>query len=69
MWWINKNGNIEGPFSSEQLEKRVKVNMLRSLDRVSEDKANGSMLRIQCFGIRPERLRIRHRHRHRVLST
>lgn len=39
MWWINKNGNIEGPFSSEQLEKRVKLNMLRSLDRVSEDKA------------------------------
>lgn len=39
MWWINKNGNIEGPFSSEQIEKRVKLNMLRSLDRVSEDKA------------------------------
>ena len=39
MWWINKNGNIEGPFSSEQLEKRVKLNMFRSLDRVSEDKA------------------------------
>ena len=39
MWWINKNGNVEGPFSSEQLEKRVKLNMLRSLDRVSEDKA------------------------------
>lgn len=38
MWWINKNGNIEGPFSSEQAEKRVKLNMLRSLDRVSEDK-------------------------------
>ena len=39
MWWINKNGAIEGPLSSEQMEKRVKLNMLRSLDRVSEDKA------------------------------
>jgi hypothetical protein len=39
MWWINKNGAIEGPLSSEQMKKRVKLNMLRSLDRVSEDKA------------------------------
>lgn len=38
MWWINKSGAIEGPLSSEQLEKRVKLNMLRSLDRISEDK-------------------------------
>ena len=38
MWWINKNGAIEGPLSSEQIEKRIKFNMLRSLDRVSQDK-------------------------------
>ena len=39
MWWINKSGVVEGPFSAEQMQKRVKLNMLRSLDRVSEDKA------------------------------
>lgn len=39
MWWIGRNGTVEGPFSSEQVERRVKLNMLRSLDRVSEDRS------------------------------
>lgn len=38
MWWINQNGNIEGPLSTEQIERRVKINMLRSLDKISNDK-------------------------------
>lgn len=49
MWWINKNGNIEGPFSSEQISKRVKLNMLRSIDKVSEDRAKWFYVRDTAF--------------------
>lgn len=49
MWYVNKSGNVEGPFSSEQIEKRVKLNMLRSLDRISEDKATWLYVRDTGF--------------------
>lgn len=49
MWWINKSGVVEGPFSAEQMQKRVKLNMLRSLDRVSEDKAKWFYVRDTIF--------------------
>lgn len=49
MWWINKNGTVEGPFTSDQIEKRVKLNMLRSLDRVSNDKVKWLYLRDTKF--------------------
>ena len=49
MWYINKNGNVEGPFSSEQIGKRVKLNMLRSLDRISEDKVTWQYVRDTRF--------------------
>lgn len=49
MWWINKGGTIEGPLASEQLEKRVKLNMLRSLDRISEDKVKWFYVKDTAF--------------------
>lgn len=49
MWWININGNVDGPFSSEQIEKRVKLNMLRSLDCVSKDKLTWSYVKDTDF--------------------
>lgn len=38
MWWVNKMGRIDGPFNSDEIIRRIKLNMLKSLDRVSEDK-------------------------------
>ena len=49
MWWINRNGVVEGPLSAGQIEKRVKLNMLRSLDRVSEDKTNWFYVKDTAF--------------------
>ena len=49
MWWINRNGVVEGPLSAGQLEKRVKLNMLRSLDLVSEDETNWFYVKDTAF--------------------
>ena len=50
MWWILKNSSLEGPLTAEQVQKRVALNMLGSLDRISEDKKIGCMLEIPFFG-------------------
>lgn len=40
MWWICRKGTIEGPYDEAQIIKRIKLNVLRSLDSISEDKIN-----------------------------
>ena len=36
-WWIKKNGCAEGPYSVDDMRKRIALNMIGSLDRVSPD--------------------------------
>ncbi len=36
-WWINRNGPVDGPFSDDEMRKRIMLNLLGSLDRVSID--------------------------------
>ena len=36
-WWIKRAGRMEGPLSEEEIRKRIRLNLLGSLDRVSED--------------------------------
>ena len=49
MWWILKNSSLEGPLTAEQVQKRVALNMLGSLDRISEDKKNWRYVRDSIF--------------------
>ena len=49
MWWINRNGNVEGPLQEGQIEKRIKLNMLRSLDRISDDKTTWCYVKDTAF--------------------
>lgn len=50
MWWvINKSGNVIGPFSSEQLERQIKLNMIHSLDRISKDKKEWFYVKDSAF--------------------
>lgn len=36
-WWIKRTGRMEGPLSEDEIRKRIRLNLLGSLDRVSED--------------------------------
>lgn len=36
-WWVKKNGHADGPFSEEDIRKRITLNLIGSLDRVSID--------------------------------
>ena len=36
-WWVRKNGRVEGPFKEEDVQKRIRLNLLGSLDSVSSD--------------------------------
>ena len=45
MWWISKNGHIEGPLPDEQVRRRINLNLIGSLDRVSQDRKNWVYLR------------------------
>ena len=36
-WWVRLNGHTEGPFSEVDIRKRISLNMIGSLDRVSAD--------------------------------
>ncbi len=45
MWWISRNGVLSGPFPRDQIEKRIKLGLIVSLDRVSEDKRNWTYIR------------------------
>ena len=45
MWWISKNGHIEGPLPPEQVRRRINLNLIGSLDRVSQDRRNWVYLR------------------------
>ena len=44
-WWIKKNGRPEGPFSESDIRKRIALNMLGSLDRVSSDGSRWAYLK------------------------
>ena len=39
MWWVNKFGNVSGPYSEEQIRKLVQSNRLTRLCKISEDRA------------------------------
>ncbi len=49
MWWISRNGVLSGPFPRDQIEKRIKLGLIVSLDRVSEDKRNWTYIRDSDF--------------------
>ncbi len=49
MWWISRNGVLSGPFPRDQVEKRIKLGLIVSLDRVSEDKRNWTYIRDSEF--------------------
>lgn len=40
MWWIFIKNRVEGPLTKEQVYSRIKLNILRSLDKISNDKQN-----------------------------
>ena len=44
-WWIQKNGHVEGPYSDDDMRKRISFNLVSSLDRVSEDSATWKFVR------------------------
>lgn len=44
-WWIKQSGRIEGPISEDELLKRIRLNVVRSLDRVSDDGRTWRFLR------------------------
>lgn len=44
-WWVRKNGHVEGPFSEDGIRKRITLNMVGSLDRVSADRQHWQYLR------------------------
>ncbi|MBR4653309.1 MAG: trypsin-like peptidase domain-containing protein [Kiritimatiellae bacterium] len=45
MWWIRRNGHVEGPFSDDDMRKRITLNMIGSLDRVSTNKQRWQYLK------------------------
>ena len=45
MWWISKNGHSDGPFTADQMKKRIALGLVRSLDRVSTDGSRWQYLR------------------------
>lgn len=44
-WWIRRNGRTEGPYSEEDIRKRITLNMVGSLDRVSIDRQRWQYLK------------------------
>lgn len=44
-FWTRKNGRVEGPFPSEQVRRRINLNLLASLDEVSTDCRHWARLR------------------------
>lgn len=69
MWWTNSNGITDGPFSSEQIEKRIKLNMLRSTDRISEDKAKWHYVKDTAFWNHGKTVRSQKSHSVRTTQT
>lgn len=45
VYWIRKNGRIEGPFPPEQVRRRINLNLLGSLDEVSTDRLRWAHIR------------------------
>ena len=44
-WWIRRNGHEEGPFSDDDMRKRITLNMIGSLDRVSTNRQRWQYLK------------------------
>lgn len=38
MWWLNKNGTFEGPITDAEMTKRIRLNLICSMDRISCDR-------------------------------
>ena len=36
-YYIKQNGRVSGPLGDEELARRIELNVVRSLDRISED--------------------------------
>lgn len=45
MWWLSQQGRISGPFSEAELRRRIELNLVRSLDRVSQDQSTWQFAR------------------------
>ena len=44
-WWVRKSGRTEGPYSDDDIRKRIALNMVGSLDRVSTDQQRWQYLK------------------------
>lgn len=45
MWWLSRNGQIQGPFPEGEMRRQIALNLIRSLDRVSEDRCTWQFVR------------------------
>ena len=36
-YYVKQNGRVSGPLDGEELARRIELNVVRSLDRISED--------------------------------
>ncbi len=44
MWWINKFGNVSGPYSDEQIRRGIRQNQFTKLNKISSDRQNWTRL-------------------------
>ena len=54
MWWINKSGQISGPFDEVEVRRQIDLGLLRSLDSVSNDRRLWKHLRETAFWAVPK---------------
>ena len=52
MWWVNKFGNVSGPYSEDQIRKLVQTNRLTRLCKISEYRAVWMRLDESMFWMR-----------------
>lgn len=62
MWWIDKFGNVTGPYSDEQVARLVRMCQLRKLDKISKDRQNWQRVNATPFwnptSARPEEIEV-----------
>ena len=54
MWWIRIRDRQDGPFPREEIEKRLRLNLLKSLDQISSDGVTWQSVKDSTFWARPE---------------
>lgn len=45
MWWLARNGRIEGPYTDVQMKQKIMLNLVKSLDKVSSDRVSWEFLK------------------------